>query len=387
MRIMNRTAILLFASLFALAQPRLSTAALFSSNDVVVVSIGDSTPGDPGSQTVPVVLQGFHPDAFQATPATSLAMPTTASGSNHILTLQNNRAGGGLNLTADGRYLVMGGTDIAPRITPTGTATRTVGRIDALGNIDTSTTFSDGYVGATRIGIRSVASADGSSYYLAGNGDGSNEVRYIAQGGNSSTALADTASRHVAIYGGSLFLAKDASMNQVGSGLPTSGSPAVVALPGVGAPPAGGNWNSPVMFDLNPAVAGLDTLYLGVQRSNSVELPAVVKYTFDGSNWTQATTFDLGVNTGMLFLTGRLEAGNVVLYGSTDNAGAPTFGNSLVKMTDLGAGSTFTTLATADATHGFRGVAFTPVPEPATFVLAIAAAAALALPGRHRFHL
>jgi hypothetical protein len=189
-----------------------------------------------------------------------------------------------------------------------------------------------------------------------------------------SSALTNTASRHVTIADGNLYYTQDSSMSQVGTGLPTGGLQTVTALPGVGGPPSGGNWNSPVLFDLNPLVAGVDTLYLGVQRHSSNELPAIVKYTFNGSTWSQAYTLDFGSLVGMLFLTGRVEGGNVVLYGATDTAGAPSFGNALVTVTDTGPSSAFTTLANAGSGYGFRGVAFAPqeelaVPEPSSFVL------------------
>jgi hypothetical protein len=370
---MNRTTRCLVFLLLAICRTSPSEAGVFS--DVVVVSIGDGNSANPDPLSVPVSLLSF---STAGAPGYSLTMPTTTSGSNHALTLSNNRAAGGLNLTSDGRFLVLGGTDNPPRPTPNTNATRTIGRVDDAGNVDTSTTLTD-YGGTGNIGIRTVASVDGNSYYTSGNGSGNSGVLYVAHGASSSTVVTTAGpTRHLTIAGGNLFLAQDSSMNQIGSGLPNSGPQSVTALAGVGAPPAGGNWNSPLFFDLNPSVAGVDTLYLGVQRSNSVELPAVVKYTFDGGNWSQASTFDLGTNIGMLFLTGRLEGDNVVLYGVTDTSGAPSFGNSLVKLTDLGVGSAFTQLASSGPGYGFRGVAFAPVPEPATAILVGAAVNAAA---------
>jgi hypothetical protein len=56
-----------------------------------------------------------------------------------------------------------------------------------------------------------------------------------------------------------------------------------------------------------------------------------------------------------------------VIFGTTVEASA----NRLVEVTDTGAGSAFTLLATAGANTVYRGVDFTPtqVPEPSALVL------------------
>jgi hypothetical protein len=332
-------------------------AGQLTANNLVVVQIGDGAAID-NLVTVPVVLQER---STTGTLVQTINMPTATSGSTHALTLNRNRAGGQLMLSVDGHYLTVGGTDRAPRDSNPASPARTVGRVDAAGTVDTSTVFSDAFATAGEIGIRSVASLDGSAFWLAGKGGGNQGIRYIPFGGTTTTSITDptAASRDVAIFGGQLYHGADTGLFQVGSGVPTTGIQAQTLLAGLPTTAI----DSPVFFDLDPNIAGLDTVYFGEE-----DAPGVFKFTFNGTTWSQAAVYG---TSSILFLTGHIEDNKVTLYGSTNGSGSGAFANSLVKLVDEGVGSTLSTLATAPANYSFRGVAFTPiaVPEPGSCLL------------------
>src|SRR5262245_36782715 len=126
---------------------------------------------------VPVFIDEFAPGG---TLLQSLALPTSTSGNQRRLTAAGPALGaptteGLLTRSADGRYLLLAGYDAALNASnPAGSASsstaRIVGRIDALGAIDTSTIIADGY---NNTPIRGVASADGTTLWTSG-GNGGN---------------------------------------------------------------------------------------------------------------------------------------------------------------------------------------------------------------------
>jgi MYXO-CTERM domain-containing protein len=67
-------------------------------------------------------------------------------------------------------------------------------------------------------------------------------------------------------------------------------------------------------------------------------------------------------------LAGQLDpdTGSVVLWATTATTSAAS--NALQQVTDVGASSTFVTLASAPANTVFRGVALAPVPEPSSLI-------------------
>jgi hypothetical protein len=72
-------------------------------------------------------------------------------------------------------------------------------------------------------------------------------------------------------------------------------------------------------------------------------------------------------NDGMRQIAVDFSGAHPVIYGTTTEVSA----NRLVEVTDMGAGSAFTLLATAGVNEVYRGVDFTPteVPEPSALVL------------------
>ena len=363
-----------------------ASAALFSADNLVVVLAGDgqSVAGSANSAAVlPVVLQEL---TASGAVVQSVALPTATNGSQYPLTLGRDRAIGQLNLTADGRHLVIGGTGLAPRTTAVGAVPRTVGRVSFDGSVDTSTRIVGSYDDLTESGIRGVASADGSAFWLAGKGTGDRGIQYIEIGQSTPTLLTDPLlnSRHLSIVDGQLYNT-DKQVDAVGAGLPTVGT--VVPTPFIPNAAGGGDWNSAQLFDLDDSIPGVDTVYFAYashETGNHIE-----KWAFNGASWLQNEVFNIVLPSevqpaaGVLFLTARELGDDIELLATTRGLANNSTENSLVRILDHSAGSTTTYLATAPQHYTFKGVAFAPIPEPmAASLLAFCLAPALMPPRR-----
>ncbi|WP_375491893.1 DUF4347 domain-containing protein, partial [uncultured Nostoc sp.] len=338
-----------------------SVLAPFAPGDIVVLQAGDGNAALSGSATA-VFLKEYNTSG--STPVQSIALPTTVSSSNRILTQSGSAASeGALSLSSDGRYLTLVGYD-APLgtasvgSTASATINRIVARVDAFGTVDTSTKLNNAYSGNN---IRSAVTTDGSGFWVAGTT--STALSYVTFGSTgASTILSGMNSHVVEIFNGQLYTSlSSSSINTVGTGLPTSGSPTVTPLPGL---PNTGNPYAYVLLDRDASVAGADTLYIADQTSG------LFKYSFNGTTWTAEGSIT-GVLTG---LTGVVQGSSVDLYATKGTGSA----NTLVKFTDSSAynailSGSFTTLATASTNTSFKGVAFAPTNNLPDLTIAVAA--------------
>ena len=375
--IMNRTmrtwvirmilALTLMASLlgvFIVSPPRIVRAAAFTPSNLVVLRTGDGAAALSSAAT-PVFLEERSKDGALVQ---TIAMPTADSGANQILTIAgSSTADGALARSYDGRFLSLAGYDAAPGTaavagTTSATNNRIVGLVDANGTVDTSTRVSDSYSGGN---FRSAVTNDGTGFWTAGSNSG---VHFVTLGssGTTTTISATVANTRVAnIYPGyngfptpQLYISAASGTFQgvstVGSGLPTTTGQTTTALPGF--PTASGPSSFAFIFyDLNGAVAGVDTLYVADDRT-AASGGGIQKWTYDGTTWTLAYTMNGGGTVGTRGLTGTTSNGVPVLWATTTEAAA----NRIIRVTDAGVGSTFTTIATAGANTAFRGIAFAP---------------------------
>jgi hypothetical protein len=296
-----------------------------------------------------------------------LALPIAAAGNNQPITVSGTATSeGALSLSANGKYVLMAGYASAPGVgSVTGTTSsavnRVVARIDAAGNIDTSTRFDAAFNGNN---VRSAASSDGTIIWAAGNGNaGSGGIWTTTLGttGGTQIVTAPANVRVVNLFSGQLYGSSSSgtfvNVFSIGSGLPTMAGQTATSLPGM--PTASGP--SPYGFallDLDQAVPGPDTLYVADDR-----VPAsgggIQKWKLAGGTWTLATTFNNGLTAGVAAVRGlaALALGtDVILVATTGDS--PT---KLVSFTDNGmANPAVTVLATAAANTALRGVALSP---------------------------
>ncbi|HET9143266.1 MAG TPA: ExeM/NucH family extracellular endonuclease [Actinophytocola sp.] len=328
-------------------------AAGFGAGNIVVARVGTGAAALSNAAT-PVFLDEYTPAGALVQ---SVALPTATAGAQRRVTLGGTATTeGALALSQDGRYLTLGGYDADPGTaavngTSSATVNRVVARVDGAGAVDSSTAIADAFSGGS---VRGAVTDDGGRFWAVGASGG---VRLANLGGGPTTQLnsaAPTNLRTVGIAGGQLYVGTGsgtAGVYTVGAGLPTTAgqTPALVAA----APGAYGF----AALDRDPAVAGVDTLY--VADESAAPGGGVLKFSFDGSTWTARGNFR-PAGSGIRGLTGAVTPAGATLYATTN-----AVNNTLVKVDDAAAfdapiSATATVLGNAPANTAFRGVAFAP---------------------------
>ncbi|GHJ49090.1 hypothetical protein Cs7R123_64320 [Catellatospora sp. TT07R-123] len=328
-------------------------AAETSSGNLVVVRVGDGAAAL-SSAAAPVFLDEYTPAGALVR---TVALPTSVSGSNRRFTVSGSATSeGALALSADGRYLTLGGYDADPGLagvatSSTATVARVAARVDGAGAVDTTTAITDAFSGAN---IRGVVSDDGSRVWAVGSSGG---VRLATVGAGTTTQInsaTPTNLRAAAIAGGRLYVSTGSAptgVYAVGAGLPTTGgqTPALVTA----APSPYGI----VALDRDPGVPGIDTLYLADDSGSPNG--GIVKYSFNGSAWTARGNFRPS-GSGARGITGSVTGATATLFATTSAGSA-----QLVKVEDTAAydapiSATAVVLQTAGTNTALRGVAFAP---------------------------
>jgi len=325
---------------------------------VVIYRVGDGT----------IALANTGNPVFidEYTPAGALvrttAMPTVVSGLNHRLVASGTATSEGLiTLSSDGRFVLLTGYD-APIPTSglagtTSAATpRVIGRLDANGNVDTTTGLTDA---ATGNNPRSAISTDGTNLWIAGAGGG---IRFATLGGSTSVQLSTTVAnlRQAAIFAGQIYVSDSSGsavrLGPVGTGLPTTSGQTITNLPGFAA-----STGSPYGFffaDLDPTTPGVDVLYVA---DDSIGL---TKYSLVGGTWIANGTVGTGTDA-YRGLTGVVSGGSVTLFAVRGGGSGATGGGELVSLGDAAGyngafGGTPTSIVKAPTMVSFRGVALAP---------------------------
>ncbi|WP_375502411.1 beta strand repeat-containing protein [uncultured Jatrophihabitans sp.] len=350
---------------FALAAPAAhAVTGSFTAGNVVVYRVGSGGSALSANGTA-VYLDEFG--SAGGSPVQSVPLPTAANGANKPLVASGSAGSEGLlSLSADGRYLVA--TGYAAAVGTAGLSSsaaasvpRTVARVDAADNIDTTTALTD-FADANN--PRSATSADGQEFWVGGAAGG---PRYAALGASTSTSLASSTYknlRQVQDVGGQLYTSADptkagVTVATVGTGLPTSGNQVITNLI-----PYPSN-SSPYGYALLTLGSGTapDTIYVADNG-----LGIIQKYGLVSGSWQARGSIALSGADG---LTANDVNGVVTVYATT--------ATGLYSVTDTsGAGGTLSgstsLIASAPANEAFRGVAFAPgtvigsggTPPPAT---------------------
>jgi hypothetical protein len=339
----------------------------FSANNLVVVRVGDGGVAL-SSSAAPVFLE----ERTQAGALIgTLPLPTAVAGANRRLTVTGTASSEAyLSRSSNGQYLTLMGYDAnvgQPTVSATtsAVANRVIGRITVADEtIDTTTALSD--LTFNTGNPRSATSDDGTHFWCSGTGNSAanSGVRFVASlGASSSTQVSNTLTntRVVNVFNdgtqNQLFVSSASGAFQgvstVGSGTPTSGFPVPITLLN-GFPTTTG----PSSYDY--FLANPTTLYVADDRA----LPngGIQKWTLSAGTWTLAYTMNSGLTNGCRGLTG-LAAGvdNPILFATTASLSA----NNIVTVTDSGAASPFSIIATAPTNTVFRGLRLlTPAAAP-----------------------
>jgi len=380
----------------SLSLPGFSSAAGLMPNNLAVLRIAPPETGaGPSDAASPVFIEQFSKTTLNQTVSsatTKVALPTVASNTgNRALVLSGlSGSNGGLTRSTNYYYLTLGGynatvgglteNDADPGSAFSSEVARVIGKIDALGTVDTTTALNDAYDGDN---FRNVVTTDGTEFWTAGNqsyDSTTHGVRYAPLGapGNTSLKVAGDPGNinRVQIFDGQVYASArspgggvDRGVYLVGTdtdeALPTTASPDENQLNIIKTDPSSTGPYDFFMANLNPSintlradgtVTGIDTAYLADTSFG------IRKYVHNGTAWQFA--YNIAVAGGVTGLTGEVIDGKVTLYGITGLAAA---GNKLISVTDNGVGSAVSILATAPANNAFRGVAFTPyLPGDAT---------------------
>ena len=334
--------------------------AQFTAGDLVVERIGDGTTTLSGNAAAVSVVE-FAPTGAAQSPAFTINLPTT--GASALTDSGTGTSDGYLNLSADGTTLVLPGyranTGTATVASATGIA-RVIGTIGATGAFNTTTSFTDGYVGNN---FRGVASPDGNTFFTSGTAGTGNTatagVRTLTLGSTSSSSVSiapQTNLRNTEIYNGGLYYSTGSGgttgvgIYQVNTNLSiTSGQTALLLINTVTANPYG--------FAISPDGK---TVYV------AEEAGGINKYTSAtgaAGSFTLAGSF--GAGTAARGLSVDFSGTNPLIYATS----TATTNNNLFEFADAGSFTvTPTILASAGTNEVFRGVDFAPasVPEPAT---------------------
>ena len=341
--------------------------------ELVASLVGD------GSATLAVGPTAVFIDTVNSDGSTSevptVALPTAAADANQPFTLSGTSSAiGQLALAADGNSLAIAGYAATPgqaigdpKDSLSSVAQRIVASIDADGVVDSSTVLTGAF---SADHPRSVATADGESFYVSGNGTSKTPAAGVIRALRGSTAVPTAIaaspinSRNLAIAGGQLYTTasggSDRGLWTVGSGLPTARAvlPAVDATRFATAPT--GTPASFVMLDRD-STPGIDTAYYVLEDSG------IQKWSLSAGTWVNNGGFP-GVYQA---ITARVTDGVTELYLI---AGTGT-GNTITAATDTSAlnasiaVSTPAVIATAPANTAYRGIAFAPTawdPTPAS---------------------
>ena len=324
-------------------------------SSIVVVRVGDGAAALSSVATAVFLEQRYVSDgALVPTSHNPLALPTAVSGSNARLTVSGSATSeGALELSADGHYVTLAGYDADQGTAGVASSTsvtinRIAGRVDASGNVDTSTRI-DALISGNN--VRSAATSDGTSFWVGGATSG---VVYIALGATGGTSILASPGnvRVVDVFGGQLYgssgSANFTNVFAVGTGLPTTTATeaALAGMPTTGA--------SPYAFAI---VAG-NVLYVADDRAVASG-GGVQKWTLSAGTWTLTTTFNGGLTAGARGVTAFATGSTVTVVASV----AATSANTLVAFVDDGVNLSpaATVLATAATNTVFRGVA--PAPQ------------------------
>lgn len=355
--------------------------AAFTPGNLVVYRVGAGAVNLVSTGS-PVFLDEYSPAGALVQ---SIALPTVADGSNRPLVASGTSYSEGLlSRSADGHSLVVPGYDVplggAVALSSTSAASvpRVVGRVSASGAVDTTTALTDF---ADASSPRSAASTNGTDFWLAG---GSGGVRYASLGSTTSTQLSTAATnlRQANVFDGQLYVSTGSGsafrIAAVGAGCPTTAGQSLAGLPGF---PTSGSPYGFFLADLDPGVAGADTLYVADDGPG-----ALAKYSLVAGQWSANGTVGAEADDYRA-LCATVDGSVVTLYATRNAGSSASGGGELVRLVDASGyngalSATPGLLAAAAPKTAFRGVALAPVaaevPRPDLMVRASGPATAQA---------
>jgi len=346
-------------SLFAFIA-KFGLAQAFTAGNIAVLRIGTGT-GSLVNTGNAAFIDEYSPTG---TLVRSIAMPTTVSGANKQLIISGTATSeGALSLSANGQYLVLAGygRDLNGSGSISGTTgadvNRTLGLVKYDGTVDVTTALTD-YASSNN--ARAATSVDGTSFWMVSGSGGVLTAAKGATGAGSTTVSTTIANiRCISVFNNQLYISTGSGtatrVVQIGTGVPTATGTTGTNLTGL---PTSGSPYGFFFADINPAVPGVDVLYIADDAAG------IQKFSLVGGTWTANGT--AGTTTDAYRgITGVVTGTSVQLFLTRKGGSGATGGGELATLTDnSGYNATITgtpsLLATAAANTAFRGVALVP---------------------------
>jgi hypothetical protein len=343
---------LLYSTLIVLFA--LTTRAQFLPGNLALVRVGD------GVQTLANTGNTVFIDQYTPLGGLVNSLQIPDSGASALIMSGNATSEGALSLSGDGRFLTIAGYNTTrPFASSLANSTsaavpRGVGLIGANGSYSLAATTTTQF---SANNIRGAATDGHNNFWGAGANSGTYYFGNNAPGATVQNAVANT--RVIADIGGNLFFSTS-SGSQHGiwqiPGTPTGAGTASALL-------NTGSNGSAYDFAFNPQMT---IAYVADDTTSTAG--GIQRWDFNGTSWSLTYTLGTGAaNIGARGLAVDFSGLTPVIYATTAEATA----NRLIAITDTGAASLATTLATASSNEIFRGLEFTPVvPEPSVAALA-----------------
>ncbi len=349
---------LLSAAFIAAPLFALPTLGQFIPGRLAVLRVGDGS-ASLSSAAAAVTIEQYSITGIDQSPSFAVSLPATGA---LAITLSGTASSeGALARSANGRYLTFGGFNAEVGTagvagTPAENVNRAVGLLDAAGIYSLPVKSSTAFSGSD---VRSAVTGDGTQFWMSGNGSGSTGGIWAESGATESHIYSAVSNLRVLnLIDGNLVVS-------TGAGTATRGVHAFSGLPETAALPSqlfnAGSSASPYDFALNPAG---NVVYLADDRSTA-NGGGIQRWERAGDTWSLSYTLASGGNAGARGLAADWTGLDPVLFAIT----AETTANRLIRIEDTGAGAAAVTLATASPDTLFRGVDFSPIPEPQTYAL------------------
>lgn len=371
------TASIVTAALLAGLAGSSAHAGIFSDNNIVVMRVGHSNVGGGGD----VILDEYTRTGSAV--GNQIVLPTSGPDAFSAADVMDHDRH--LHRSTNGQYLTLTGYNAAPGPSDpaAGTSARVVGVVNQSGSVDLSTKLTDAYQpGTIRNAIRGAFTTDGNAIWTGGDNSGDSSttggLRYTTLGSSTTVNLSRTQInggspqadnvRDVGVYGSQLFDSSGSGSSigkgvlKVGTGMPTSGSQSVTALETDNV-----SVSCFAMLDLNPSIAGVDTLFTATDAS-------VRKYILQGNGtWLASGTVATIANNSVEQIIAGVNANGSVSVFFAGTSAVLSF-NDPTPATGSIAGITASTIVTAPVGYTLGGIEFVPTPAPGAFALLVAAA-------------
>jgi hypothetical protein len=321
-----------------------SSSVQFASGNLAVLRVGDGVE-TLGSQGNSVFIDQF---TTNGTLGGSIAIPDNDT--NALLVSGSASSEGALTRSADGRLLMFAGYQVpltnAATLTISLANTNSATAPRALGVLDISGNFALVGMTTNQYSLNNMRSGttDGRGNYW---GAGGNSGTFYFGDGATNTVQTNSANIiEIQELGGNLYFTTQKNTNGIWkiSGTPTVPASASVLL-------NAGSKASSYAFAFSP---GFTNVYIADDTTKGVG--GIQRWNFNGTAWAMSYAFSGITNVGARGVTVDFSGANPVIYATT----AEATNNRLVSITDTGAASAVTTLATAGVNQFFRGVAFAP---------------------------